>query len=359
MQETNPENLERTYGEFADAHAKYLEDIGFRKNLDKVIRPLLTVFDKVRISVDGDCTYHKIIETENLKDKVELFFDLAHMLKNVLKTVTKILTENNHNGDANGKIGNVNKFRLVNYIKNTMIKVTKIHRETENKDDAKILVKDAWLTMKNHCLGNHDGCEEEGKNCRDEPVFRTYGEKYTQSDLDALVADIFDKWLLSDTVYEKLENFGNTSNLESFHSIYTNRGLWTKSGSLHTATPKFDGITAVASTLYNFGDRETARKMMNLVGWKVLEGNLNALDRAEKNRDKRAAAKITQKAETKLNRIKSQKQYQNNTKWRDLNPYVPSNVSTQNLVDSLNSESTPKPKSKASKPSKSRKKCKK
>ena len=145
------------------------------------------------------------------------------------------------------------------------------------------------------------------------------------------------------------------TNLESFHSVFPNRNLWTKSGSLHTATPKFDGITAVASTLYNFGDRETARKMMNLVGWTVLEGNLNALDSAEKNRDKRAAAKITQKAKTKLNRIKSQKQYQNNTKWRDLNPYIPSNESTQNLVDSLNSQ----PKSNVSKPTKSRKKCKK
>ena len=37
------------------------------------------------------------------------------------------------------KIGNVNKFRLVNYIKNTMTKVTKIHREIENKENAKIL----------------------------------------------------------------------------------------------------------------------------------------------------------------------------------------------------------------------------
>ena len=67
LQETNVENLKRPFGEFADAHAKYLEDIGFRKNLDKVIRPLLNVFDKVRVSVDGDCTYNKILETENTK----------------------------------------------------------------------------------------------------------------------------------------------------------------------------------------------------------------------------------------------------------------------------------------------------
>ena len=91
---------------------------------------------------------------------------------------------------------------------------------------------------------------------------------------------------------------------------------------------------------------------MNLVGWTVLEG---ALDSSEKNRDKRAAAKIIQKAITKLNRIKSQKQYRNNTECRDLNSYIPSNESTQNLVDSLNSQ----PKSNASKPTKSRKKCKK
>ena len=61
------------YGEFADAHAKYLEDIGFRKNVAKVIRPLLNVFDKVGVSLDGDCTYNNILETENLKDKIELF----------------------------------------------------------------------------------------------------------------------------------------------------------------------------------------------------------------------------------------------------------------------------------------------
>ena len=101
------------------------------------------------------------------------------MLKNVLKMVTKILTEHNHNGDANGKIDIVNEFRLLNYIKNTMTKVTKINRETENKEDAKILVRDSWLTIKNHCLGFHDGCEEEGKNCPDEPVFRTNGSKFS------------------------------------------------------------------------------------------------------------------------------------------------------------------------------------
>ena len=255
-------------------------------------------------------------------------------------------------------IGTLN-IDITQYIKNTMIKITKIHRETANKDDAKILVEDAWLTMKNHCLGSHDGCEEEGKNCREEPVFRTYGDKFTQSDLDELLVDIFDKWLLSDTVYKKLEKSGNTSNLESFHSIFTNRNLWSKVGSLHTATPKFDGITAVASTFYNFGDRETARKMMNLVGWTVLEGNLNALDKAERNRDKRAAAKITAKAKTKLDRIKSQKQYQNNTKWRNLNPYIPSSESTRNLVDSFNSKPNQNAKSKTEKPTKSRKKCKK
>ena len=127
MQETNLDNLRRPYCEFVDVHAKYLKDIGFRKNLDKVIRPLLNVFDKVRVSVDGDCNYNKILETENLKDKIELFFDLAHIVKNLLKMVTKILTEHNYNGYSNGKIDNVNKFGLVNYIKNTM---TNVHQNS-------------------------------------------------------------------------------------------------------------------------------------------------------------------------------------------------------------------------------------
>ena len=73
LQETNLDNLRRPYGAFVDAHANYLEDIGLRKNLDKVIRPLLNVFDKVGVSLDGDCTYNNILETENLKDKIELF----------------------------------------------------------------------------------------------------------------------------------------------------------------------------------------------------------------------------------------------------------------------------------------------
>ena len=309
-----------------------LEDIGFRKNLEKIVRPLLNVYTKIRISVDGDCTYGKILKTENLTDQVELNFDLAHTLKNVVKHVTAYLKKHHHHGDAEGKIGNANKFRLCNYIKNTIRNATKIFHETEDKNIAKILVDDAWQTMKNHCLGIHDSCHENGENCREEPVFRTYGHKFTQTQLDDLISDLFDNWLCSESLYEKLEYFGNTSNLESFHSVFTNRNLWNKSGSLHVASPMFDGITAVASTLYNFGDKETARKMMDIVDWKILDGNLHALDQAEKVRDSKVAAKIKSKAINKLNRVKNQKQYRNDTKWRDLNPYVPSSQAIQNSV---------------------------
>ena len=309
-----------------------LEDIGFRKNIDKIIRPLLNTFPKIRVSVDGDCTYGKILKTEKLTDCVELDFDLAHTLKNVVKHVTAYLKKHDHHGDAEGKIGNNNKFRLVNYIKNTIRKATKIFHDTEDKKEAKIVVGNAWQTMKNHCLGDHGTCHENGENCREEPVFRTYGRKFTQTQLDDLITDLFDNWLCSEGLYVKLENFGNTSNLESFHSVFTNRNLWNKSGSLHVTTPMFDGITAVASTLYNFGDKETARKMMSLVDWTVLDGNLHALDQAEKNRDSKAPAKMKSKAINKLKRVKNQKQYQNTTKWRDLNPYIPSSVSIKNAV---------------------------
>ena len=332
LQETNVASMTKQYGEFHDVSAKLLEDIGFRKNLDKIIRPLLNIYKDVQLSVDGDCSYGAIIKDEKLSDRIFLRFDLAHLLKNVLKHVTNFLTKHNHHGNSEGKIGNVNKFRLCNYIKNTMINVTKIFQETKDKNDAKILVDDAWQTMKNHCLGIHDLCELNGMNCGDEPVFRTYGKKFTQIQLDELMSDLYDSWLLSDDLYKKLENFGNTSNLESYHSVYTNRNLWTKTGSLHVATAKFDAITAVASTIYNFGDMEAAQKMMKLVGWEILDGNLHSLNQAEKKRDVVRAEKIKRKAITKLNRVKKQKQYQNKTKWRNLNPYIPSRESSKALV---------------------------
>ena len=330
----------KKYGDFYQVNAKVLEDIGFRNNLEKVIKPLLNVFDKIRISVDGDCTYNKILKTEKLTEWIELDFDLAHTLKNVVKHVIEFLKAHSYHGDAEGKIGNANKFRLINYIKNTIRKSTKIFCETHDRDHAKVLVYDAWETMKEHCLGNHDNCHEDGENCRKEPVFRTYGPKFTQEQLDNFVSDLFNKWLCSEAMFEKLEKFGNTSNLESFHSVFTNRNLWNKSGSLHVATPMFDGITAVASTLYNFGDKQTANKVMNLVGWTVLEGNLHALDQAEKARDSKVEEKIKNKAINKLKRVQNQKQYNNTTRWRDLNPYVPSTQAIQKKVSqSVNKKS--------------------
>ena len=72
--------------------------------------------------------------------------------------------------------------------------------------------------------------------------------------------------------------------------------------------------------------------MMNLVGWTVLEGNLHALDRAENKRDTKVEVKIKKKAITKLNRVRNQKQNNNTTKWRDLNPYVPSKQAIKKKV---------------------------
>ena len=332
-------NANKKYGDFYQVNAKVLEDIGFRNNIEKIIRPLLSVCDRIRISVDGDCSYNKILRTEKLTELVELDFDLAHTLKNVVKHVIEFLKAHSYHGDAEGKIGNANKFRLINYIKNTIRKATKIYRDTPDRDHAQVLVYEAWETMKQHCLGNHDSCHEDGENCREEPVFRTYGPKFTKTQLDDFVSDLFNKWLCSENMFQKIENFGNTSNLESFHSVFTNRNLWNKSGSLHVATPMFDGITAVASTLFNFGDKEAARKMMNLVGWTVLDGNLHALDRAENKRDSKVEAKIKKKAITKLNRVKNQKQYNNATKWRDLNPYVTSTQAIKEVVSqSVNGE---------------------
>ena len=324
FQETKPENQVNAYGQFHDCSSLHLEDFGFRKHLEETFLPLADTFDEVAVSVDGDCKFNKILNEKNVPESLYLNFDVAHLKKNAPHIITNILTKHKHHGDSKGKIGNENKLRLCSYAQNTMVKVIKIHNETEDKQLAANLAKDAWNTMKLHCLGNHEHCEEDGNNCREEPVFRTYGDAFNQKQLDDLVADLFDNYLQSDDITKKLANFGNTSNLESYHSIYTNKDLWPKIGSLHVGTPKFEGIVAVASSFYNHGDRKTLEKMMAIVDWTVLEGNLVAIDNEEKRRDKRVKDKMKQKAITYKNRVKKQKQFQTKTKYRMLNPYIPS-----------------------------------
>ena len=331
FQETKESRQAKAYGQFHDCHAKLLEEHGFRKHVEETFLPLANIFDKVAVSVDGDCTFQKLLRDLNIPESVFLNFDLAHLKKNVQNIITNFLTKHKHNGDANGKIGNENKYRLCSYIKNTMVKITKIYNVTEDKVQAGNLANDAWETMKMHCYGNHEKCVEDGDRCREEPVFRTYGDKFTEAQLNALVEDIFNNYIQSEDISNKLANFGNTSNLESYHSIFTNRDLWPKIGSLHVETPKFEGIVAVASSIYNYGDRKTITKMMKIVDWTVLEGNLDSLDAEEKIRDKRAKEKTKQKAITYQNRTKKQKQFQANTKYRTSNPYVPSSEAARKM----------------------------
>ena len=45
--------------------------------------------------------------------------------------------------------------------------------------------------MRNHCLGVHDECFEDGENCSQEPVLQTYN-KFTMEQLNNLLKDLFD-----------------------------------------------------------------------------------------------------------------------------------------------------------------------
>ena len=93
----------------------------------------------------------------------------------------------------------------------------------------------------------------------------------------------------------------------------------------------FEGIVAVASTLYNYGDRKTAEKMMGLVNWTIIEGNLNSLDKTEKNRDSKRVSKIKNKAINKQSRLTKQKQFQTATIFRQ-DAYVPSSQSAKDVT---------------------------
>ena len=335
LQETVVENLKSKYGQFHNAMAHHLESIGFQDNLENICLPLTKVYETVKVSVDGDMSFAKILRDKQ-KDcseylGIKLNFDIAHMKKNVVKNVTAILQGHSYSGDAEGKIGNQNKLRLCTYIKTLMVKVNKIFAEDQDKEKAKQNAIDEVNIVRNHCLGIHDKCYDDGENCSQMPVLRSYQDKFTSEQLDKLTEDIFDNWLLSEETLTRLENAGSTSNLESFHSIFTNRYLWTKTGSLHVATPKFDGIVAIASTFFNFGDRETAKKVMSLANWEIKEGNLNSLDQAEKNRDSKLPIKMKAKAITKQKRLEKQKQHQPTSKYRKLHPYIPSKKAAKKL----------------------------
>ena len=332
------ENLKSKYGQFYNVSAHHLESIGFQDNLDKICVNLKKVYDTVKVSVDGDMSFAKILRDKQKECLdymgIELNFDIAHMKKNVVKNVTAILKDHSYSGDAEGKIGNQNKLRLCTYIKTLMVKVNKIYTEQDDKITANENVINEVNILRNHCLGIHDKCYEDGENCSQTPVLKSYGDKFTESQLDGLVESIFDHWLLSTETLTKLENAGSTSNLESFHSIFTNRRLWTKSGSLHVSTPKFDGIVAIASTYFNFGDKETARKVMSLANWKIMDGNLDSLEKAEIKRDSQLFYKTNAKAATKQNRLRNQQQHQPTTKYRKLHPYIPSKKAAKKLAKS-------------------------
>ena len=317
--------------------AHHLESIGFQENLDTICLPLKKVFDTVKVSVDGDMSFAKILRDKQ-KDctdylGIELNFDIAHMKKNVVKNVTAILQKHSYSGDAEGKIGNQNKLRLCTYIQTLMVKVNKVFAENEDKIIAKENAIEEVNIVKNHCLGIHDKCYENGEHCNQMPVLRSYGKKFTEAQLKKLSESIFDNWLLSEDTLTRLENAGSTSNLESFHSIFTNRRLWTKTGSLHVSTPKFDGIVAIASTYFNFGDRETVVKVMKLANWEVSKGNLHCFNQAEVRRDSQLLYKISAKAETKQKRLKKQQQYQPTSKYRKLHPYIPSSKAAKKLAN--------------------------
>ena len=335
LQETVIENLKSKYGKFHNAAAHHLESIGFQDNLDEICLPLKKVYKTVKVSVDGDMSFAKILRDKQ-KDcldylGIELNFDIAHMKKNVVKNLTAILQRHSYSGDAEGKIGNQNKLRLCTYIKTLMVKVNKVFADHEDKEQARQTAVDEVNIVRNHCLGAHDQCHDDGENCSQMPVLRSYGDKFTTKQLDDLVEDIFDNWLLSEETLKRLEYAGSTSNLESFHSIFTNRNLWTKTGSLHVATPKFDGIVAIASTYFNFGDKKTVEKVMDLANWKVQEGNLKSFDQAEQIRDSKLCYKLKVKAATKQERLRKQQQHQPSSKYRKLHPYIPSRKAAKKI----------------------------
>ena len=104
MQETDPEKDSKAAGNVTRLNAGDLEHENMEWHLNNLYIPI-SEDRTVQISVDGDCKIKKLIrEIENENFEIELYFDQAHMGKNIPKNVTAIVKAHGYFGSGDGRI---------------------------------------------------------------------------------------------------------------------------------------------------------------------------------------------------------------------------------------------------------------
>ena len=321
FQETDPEKDSQATGNVTRKNAGDLEYENMQVHLKDLYLPI-SESRTVQISVDGDCKIQKLIrEIEKENFEIELYYDQAHLGKNVPKNVTAIVKEHKYHGSGDGRIGKKNLYRLINAIQVAIKKcckiTTKITSSEERHDpELKKFVEKQMEIVKKHVTGDHSECESNGKNCSPTTILRIYPGKFSDTKLQKLIAALFDQKYQKPSFIEEVLMAGCTSKNESFHALLVNRRLIVKGEAIHVSTNNFEASIAAGSLIWNLGQKEAFRQSLETVGWTICERSLKKLGIQQRKQAAKAIKNLTLKPQIRAKRMRNQQQYKDTSKYR-------------------------------------------
>ena len=321
FQETDPEKDSKAKGNVTRKNAGDLEHENMECHLKELYLPI-SESRTVQISVDGDCKIKKLIrEIENENFEIELYYDQAHLGKNVPKNVTAIVKAHNYYGSGNGRIGKKNLYRLINAIQVAVKKCCKITSKltsSEERNDPKMkeFVSKQIEIVKKHATGDHSECESKGANCSSTTILRIYPGKFSEKDLKKLVESLFDQKYLKPSFIDEVVMAGCTSKNESFHALLVNRRIIVKGEAIHVSTNNFEASIAAGSLIWNLGQKEAFRQSLETVGWTICERSLKKLDIQQRKQAAKSIKNLSLKPQIRAKRMRNQQQYTDTSKYR-------------------------------------------
>ena len=321
LQETDPEKDHQAAGNVCRLNAGDLEHENMEYHLKNLYLPI-SEDRTVQISVDGDCKIKKLIrEIESENFEIELYFDQAHIGKNVPKNVTAIVKAHEYFGSGDGRIGKQNLYRLINAIQVAVKKCCKITTKVTSSEERKDPKLRKWVEkqmeiVKKHSTGDHSKCESNGQNCSATTILRVYPGKFSEKKLKKLVEALFDQKYLKPSFIDEVVMAGCTSKNESFHALLVNRRLIVKGEGIHVSSNNFDASIAVGSLIWNLGQKNAFQRGLETVGWTISETALRKLGVQEKLQEAKSIKNLSLKPQIRAKRMRNQAQYKDTSKYR-------------------------------------------
>ena len=321
LQESDQEKDSKAAGNVTRINAGDLEHDNMEWHLNNLYIPI-SEKRTVQISVDGDCKIKKLIrEIENENFEIELYFDQAHLGKNIPKNVTAIVKAHKYFGSGDGRIGKHNLYRLINAIQVAVKKCCKITTKMSSSEERKQpevrkYVEKELEIVKKHTTGDHSKCTSNGENCSGSTILRVYPGKFSETKLQKLVESLFDQTYMKSSFIDEIIMAGCTSKNEAFHSLLVNRRLIVKGEGIHVSSNKFDASVAVGSLIWNLGQKEAFRQGLETIGWTISDTALRKLGVQEKLQAAKTIKNLSLKPQIKAKRTRNQAQYTDTSKYR-------------------------------------------